>query len=308
MVASKDAIPVETFQELDKINANWVVVNPYAFSVDEKATQVIYNSERQWWGERPEGIKDAIQKAHAAGYKVMLKPHVWIRGGWVGNVDFENKEQLKEWQDSYSEYILLMANIAAEENVELFCIGTEYDLTVLSDANYWKNLIKTIKVNYKGSLTYASNWTHFDQLDIWSELDYIGIDAYFPLVDSKTPTVSELKEAWNGPKEKIKSIAEKYAKPILFTEFGYLSVDGCAHEHWKLESIRHELPTNEQAQANAYEALLETFLPEDWYKGCFLWKWYPNERANMGEGHLKKDYTPQGKLAEKVLFEVYGKH
>jgi hypothetical protein len=31
------------------------------------------------------------------------------------------------------------------------------------------------------------------KVPFWNELDYIGIDAYFPLSDAVTPTVAELK-------------------------------------------------------------------------------------------------------------------
>ena len=305
IVASPHPLSVDAFEPIQKICANWVVINPFAFSLSENSTKIIYDSPRQWWGERPEGVKDAIIKAKKAGMKVMLKPQIWIQGGWVGNVVFDKEEKWKEWESDYTDLLIEMAKISDETDVDLLCIGTEYDQTVIHNLSYWQGLIVNIRKEYKGNLTYAGNWTHFDQIEIWNDLDFIGINSYFPLSESVTPNVDELKIAWVGKKEQIKAVSVKYDKPVIFTEFGYLSVDGCAYEHWNLEPKRDQLKSNEQGQANAYQALLETFMPESWYSGCFLWKWYPNKKANMGEGSWSKDYTPQGKLAEQVFKQIF---
>jgi hypothetical protein len=60
---------------------------------------------------------------------------------------------------------------------------------------YWSQLIKKIKKIYF-KLTYAANWDDFDKVPFWNELDYIGIDAYFPLSNATTPSVLELNDAW----------------------------------------------------------------------------------------------------------------
>lgn len=101
----------------------------------------------------------------------------------------------------------------------------------------------------------------------------------------------------------MSSFASKLNKQILFTEFGYLSVDGCAGKTWELEQNINQLPVNEKAQATAYEALFEHFWKKDWWAGGFLWKWFPNDQGH--EGYFEKDYTPQGKLAEKKLRDWY---
>jgi hypothetical protein len=58
---------------------------------------------------------------------------------------------------------------------------------------YWSQLIKKIKKIYSGN--YAANWDDFDKVPFWNELDYIGIDAYFPLSDATTPSVLELNDS-----------------------------------------------------------------------------------------------------------------
>jgi len=83
-------------------------------------------------------------------------------------------------------------------------------------------------------------------------LDYIGIDAYFPVSSSKTPNIEDCKQGWKLHKEVIKDISINHSKPILFTEFGYRSVDYTGKEPWK--SDRSMTQVNLKAQTNATQA------------------------------------------------------
>ena len=52
-------------------------------------------------------------------------------------------------------------------------------------------------------------------------------------------------------------------------------------------------------QAMALEALLKEFMPQPWWQGGFVWKWFPDHPNAGGENHT--GFTPQNKLAEEVL-------
>ncbi|MEM7036088.1 MAG: hypothetical protein AAF570_03840, partial [Bacteroidota bacterium] len=43
-----------------QINAEWVAILPYAFSYPN-STRVVYDLDRQWWGERIEGMTAIIR-------------------------------------------------------------------------------------------------------------------------------------------------------------------------------------------------------------------------------------------------------
>ena len=58
--------------EMKKVNANWVAVIPYGYTIVGKP-QVFFDTQRQWWGEREEGVLESIRKAKAAKVKIMLK-------------------------------------------------------------------------------------------------------------------------------------------------------------------------------------------------------------------------------------------
>ena len=207
------------------------------------------------------------------------------------------------WKKTYSEFILEYAKLAQELKAELFCIGTELEKFIENRPEYWSNLIAEIKTVFKGKLTYAANWDEFKRTPFWDSLDYIGVDAYFPVSASKTPTVAECIDGWKTHKELMKSVSMKHNKSILFTEFGYRSVDFSGKEPWK--SDRNMTQVNLKAQDNTTRALFETFWNEDWIAGGFLWKWYHNHENSGGENNAR--FTPQNKPVETTIKTYYSK-
>ncbi len=303
MVAPPRPFDSDPMLEIEEVNAGWIALVPFGFSKSGE-TGVRFGSDRQWWGERVEGVEECIKKAHKAGVKVMVKPQVYMHNDWVGDMAFDTEKEWKEWENSYREYIITFAKVAADQSAEMFCIGTEYKLAAQRREAFWRSLIKEIRTFYKGELTYSSNWDGYESIPFWDDLDYIGLSAYFPLTDDKTPSVDDLIDKWQETKSILNKLSRREGKPILFTEYGYMSIDKCAWKAWEIEKERHKLPVNEQAQANALEALYTVFWKESWWAGGFMWKWFPNGMGH--EGYFDKDYTPQGKIATKTVAKWYG--
>lgn len=297
--APPNPFEVDPMIAIKAIGSNYVAVIPYGFT-KKGGSKVRYNeSSWQWWGERPEGVQKTIELAKEADVKVMLKPQIYIPGGWTGGLEFDNEKDWQEWEAGYRSYILFFAKMAQTLEVELFCVGTEFKMSIQKRENFWRDLIKEVKTIYKGKITYAANWDEYQLVKFWDELDYIGIDAYFPLTSDTLPKISTLKEKWKPIVGNIKYVSNQFSKPVLFTEYGYLSVDCCADKTWELEAKVKNCKINEQAQANALQALYEVFEKETFWAGGFLWKWYPKDG-----GHVEypgRDYTPQGKIAYDVV-------
>lgn len=285
------------------VGANWIAVVPYGFT--RLGTPAVHYGDHpgKWWGESREGVRESIQVAHAAGLKVMLKPQVYVPGSWPGGLDFATPADWEKWETDYEKYILPMALIAQETQAELFCVGTEFSISTTKRADFWHNLIRKVKNIYTGKLTYCATWSDYNNTPFWADVDYIGISAYFPLIQSATPAVTDLQKAWMPVRDSMRSYSAREKKPILFTEFGYLSVDSCGWQTWMLERGVEQRNINEQAQANCLEALFSTFQPEPWWAGGFLWKWFPNMEGH--EGYPERDYTPQGKIGERMLRKWY---
>ena len=303
-VAPPDPYAIDPMNAVQQIGANWIAVIPYGFTRINQP-YVGYNSDWQWWGERPEGIKETIALAKASNVKVILKPQVYVPRGWTGDLDFKSEEEWQSWERSYESFLISFVKMADSLEVEIFCVGTEFKRSIKKREQFWRSLIKKVREIYKGKLTYAANWDEYLDVPFWDALDYAGVNAYFPLTNSKTPNVPELKKAWQPYLKEIRRFYKKVNKPILFTEYGYLSVDGCAYNTWELEAKVKELEINQTAQANAFSALFETFWEEPYWSGGFLWKWFPNMHG--GEGYNERDYTPQGKTGEDVLQKWFEK-
>lgn len=291
-----------------------------------------YSGDMTWYGESTEAVLEGIMQARKMGLQVMLKPHLepginlsgWerpefdrkdstsranyfkSRNEFVKTIEFETRVQTRwrgdlmakddtGWQkiaEGYSQYILSYAVLADSMNVELFCIGTELKAMALEKPQYWRGLIQEVRKIYKGPITYAANWDSFDDISFWGDLDYIGVDAYFPLGDYQVPTVEETIEDWSVYKKQLKKFSEQTDKPVIFTEWGYESEEYAGKTPWGSEGT-----VNEEVQRNLYEGTFQTFWNEPWFQGVFVWRWSPANEFGRGT----YNFSPKGTPAEEVL-------
>ncbi|MDQ6761560.1 MAG: hypothetical protein M3015_02905, partial [Bacteroidota bacterium] len=258
-----------------------------------------FNHKGQWWGESDAGVIDCIQKAHEKKLSVMLKPHLWIgRGTYTGDFTLSSENEWRLWENSYRDYIVHYALIADTMNAEMFCLATELGAAIKVRPVFWSSLIDTLKQVYHGKLTYAANWDDYQNFPYWNKLDYIGIDAYFPLSKDKTPTVNSLMKGWSRYNDDLQKISAKNNRQILFTEYGYRNVDYTAAEPWK----ENEGDQNDEAQANAFNAFYQSFAGKKWFAGGYVWKWYVE---NYRQRKRDIDFTPQERPALKVIEKWY---
>ncbi len=299
-VATRSAMTDAMVQPLIDYNATHVAVHPYGFIRGLENPEVLHNSDRQWYGERVQGTRQSIKKFKQAGLKVMLKPQLWIgRGIYTGTIDLKNDEEWKILENSYEQFILSFAQVAQETNSDLFCIGTELESFVKARPAYWDQLIIKIKAIYKGPLTYAANWDSYPDVTFWKQMDFIGVDAYFPVSNEKTPQISQIKSGWEKWARDLQQISNRYEKKILFTEYGYVSADYAGKEPW--QNAGDERAVNEAAQYNLLKAQYELIWNQEWFAGGFLWK----HHAEPSRHGFEKRFTPQEKKAAQLVTDVY---
>jgi hypothetical protein len=227
-----------------------------------------------------------LQEIKKRGLKILFYPMFFMdvpmkpwRGHVKGNIsaihEFFNKE------DGYNNFILHYANLVAPF-VDAFIIGSELiGITSITDSrgNYpavdeFVKLAAKVRqiMGEKILLTYAADWSeyhhtaggyyHLDPLWSSKDIDFIGIDAYFPLTSANSSAISEeeIKKGWtsgegfkyiSGSAGVKNQIDPKYAwknlkywwenehinpdqkktnwvpksKKIWFTEFGFPSID-----------------------------------------------------------------------------------
>lgn len=286
------------------VRANYVTFIPFSYGKFGSSNLVYKDISWQWWGERREGIEASCRLAQEQGLKVMIKPQVWFDfGEFTGHFELSSDVAWQAFEKDYRAYIMEYAEVSEKYGLEMFCIGTELCKFVEQRPEFWQQLIKDVRRVYSGKLTYAANWDSYPRAGFWKQLDYIGVDAYFPISDSKTPGLNDLVKGWKPVEQKLKSFSEKNGAAILFTEWGYRSTDYCAYEPWDYSK---QSPYNPKAQANAYKAVFEALWEEDWFAGGFLWKWYPNHNKAGGEYNVK--FTPQNKPAEQMIKEYFEKY
>ncbi|MDD5633897.1 MAG: discoidin domain-containing protein [Candidatus Omnitrophica bacterium] len=259
---------------------------------DGTKSEVIYSNDKPN-GDTPTeaSVKHAIDVSHQIGMRVMVKPHVDPRTG-EARVNILPSDP---WFDSYRDFVLRYAKLAQDNNAEIFSIGTELEATTFDAwSARWDDIIGKVREVYKGTLTYSANWTEYKEVPFWDKLDLIGIDAYFPLSMNEKPTLEELVKAWSEKADEIeKWLIEKNLteKGVIFTEVGYPSSEGAAKQPWAAISNIE----SQEEQANCLEAMFQVLSTRPWFKGYYVWQYFPQDRwSPLG-------FTVKGKKAEEVI-------
>lgn len=301
-VAAATKISEENIEPVKRVSANYVSLMPFGFIENIASPNIVFNSERQWFGERLEGVEQYAAEFEKSKIKVMLKPQIWVwRGEYTGLITMDSEEKWKQLEESYSAFIMAYATLAEKLDVDIFCIGTELEKFVMNRPEYWKNLIVEIRKVYNGKLTYAANWDEYKRITFWNDLDYIGVDAYFPLADDKSPSKEALAKSWSSHKKELETMAQRFARQVLFTEYGYRSVYYTGKEPWSADKVEGSVDL--ESQKNALEVLYNQFWNEYWFAGGFLWKWFHDHDKVGGENNNR--FTPQNKPAEEVVKKYY---
>ncbi len=331
----------QMFSSMAQVGSNFVAVVPEA-TVYRQNLKVVYDFEGQWFGERKQATLEGIQLARQNGLKVMLKPHLtigWDLSDWESpEVDFQdslsrinyiqsqrafresqenriegtdywrgalmtkNDQDWRVFTEQYERYILDYARIADSLKVELFCIGTEMKRTALEKPEFWSDLIARVREVYSGPIVYAANWDSYDKISFWSELDYIGVDAYFSLSKLRDPDFAVLKSGWETYRHKLQRLARKHGKPIILTEWGYQNEDYVGAEPWDNNRFAEGNELNNGAQRDAYKSMFESIWEEPWMKGVFVWRWSAYKGISRAP-----NYSPRDKPAAEVLKDWFTK-
>ncbi|WP_229728591.1 glycoside hydrolase family 113 [Hymenobacter glacieicola] len=308
-----DSVSSLDLEPLVRAHVTWIAQTPFGWQAGAATPEIQLHTgvgHRGYWGESDRGLTLTSQRARQRGIRTLLKPHLWLRGGsgtWPGDVKMNSEVDWQRWFASYSVFMLHYARLAETSGMEALCIGTELQHSVGHEAE-WRALIAQVRAVYHGQLTYAANWNaEFEQVRFWDALDFIGIQAYFPLSATERPTKAALLKAWQEPLRRIAALQRKVKKPVVFTEIGYKTTPDAAIEPWSWPDRTAVLTTpDETTQATCYAAMFETFWPRKWFQGLFVWKWYPGlQPAGSARRHL--DFTPQHKPAERVMAAWFAK-
>ncbi len=286
------------YDRLDRLGANAVSVMPFAYQrrPDDPGLRFL---NRNPTSETDVGVLYAARRARAAGLKVLWKPHIWVsHDSWPGEIAMADEAAWRVWWDSYRRFVAHHALLAEWSGSELFSIGVELGKTLERHAE-WQELIDSVRWLYSGAVTYAGNWhSDYDRAPFWDRLDYIGVDAYFPLADAGDASPAALAAGARGVAERLRQAAERHRKPVIMTEVGYAARAGAwvePHTEGGTFSAEH--------QALAYRALFGALGRPPWLAGVFAWKAFSADRG--GDSGTRADFRFLGRPAEAVLRDYF---
>lgn len=269
---------VRTLDELKALGVNWVCIHPYAGIRGDGSVRV---PER--WYEGADWLTRPIEEAHARGMKVFIKPHLAYWGSpfsWRGEIAFETDAQWDRFFDGYELWITRVAEVC--KDADGFSVGTELDRTIHHD-EAWRRIIASVRDATDAPLTYSANWSDYERVGFWDDLDAIGVQAYFPLTDEEgLPEPQTLRRAWRRVADRLEAFAREHDRPIVLTELGYNRSSAAAIRPWESRSGG---PNAEETQRRCLDAALDELAGRERVVGAFLWKWFPGE--TRGENFLK---------------------
>ena len=309
-----DSVTTAELESLLKAHVNWIAQMPFGWQGGAAEPLIRVRPERQparggMWGESDAGLLHTARLARQHGISTLLKPHLWVRGRgtWPGDINMASAADWDQWFASYTSFMLRYAALAEAGRMDGLCIGTELlHATEPAHEKDWRKLIRQVRRVYHGPLTYAANWSvEYQQIRFWDALDYVGIQAYFPLSTAASPSLDTLLHGWQPHLKELAAWQRKIKKPIVFTEIGYKTTPDAAAKPGAWPDQAATAAPDEATQARCYEAMFRACWGQPWLKGMFIWKWYPG-LAPDGPVRRHADFTPQHKPAEAVLARWYG--
>ncbi|MHB1924748.1 MAG: glycoside hydrolase family 113 [Acidimicrobiales bacterium] len=259
-------------------------------------------------GTQSDASLDAeIRTARADGLAVSLTPVFYCsgcQGGWRGTME---PADATVFFAAYGAFIDHYATLAQRDGVSTFFVGSEMS-SLETDTSQWRTVISGARSRFHGTLAYEENWDVLGQARFLSDVDLIGVSAYFPLDDEASPDLTRLLGDWTSSQsssapgsnwaQELAGLAQSTGRPIVFGEAGYMSGDFAARQPF----LDFHGQADWQLQADLYQALLQTFSGRSWWKGVDWWEWFASSDAANDDSR-----SPAGKTAESLLKDWYAK-
>ncbi len=263
-----------------QVNPSWIGLNVPWFMANKNSTN-ISRYEGAGGTVNDARLLETIRKAKDLGFKV--KVHLIVDSldkVWRGQI---TPSDWNLWFASYrafvNYYAQLFGNIYARlcgDQVDMLCIGCEMKTATPFDSQ-WRRIIAEARSYYDGPLTYSANhdsdvslpnreWSY---ITWWDALDYAGIDGYFELTNSVSPTLDELIQAWQTYRSEIESWFDRIQIPLIFGEIGFKSRSG-----GNISVMYNSGIGDAEEQADCMKSFFCVFHRVLYrFKGLFWWNW-----------------------------------
>jgi hypothetical protein len=274
--------------DLKRLGAGAVAVVPFLWQPSPASPDIVRGDDM------PDAVlRAAIRDAHALGFAVMVKPHVWVPASWAGATAMAGEADWRRWFANYRRELERIARVAAEEKADALAIGTELAMT--TQRPEWLALIADARAVYSGTLLYvAHNADEAETVPFWDRLDAVGASLYPPLGADRDRGAR--RGAMRAEADRLDALARLSGKPVVVAEIGLRSAKGAAAKPWE----------SAEERAAAADPSLQAEVLADWLavldrptvRGVMIWRWLTDPDAG---GPADTDFTVQGKPAEQVL-------
>ncbi len=300
--AVKNSVDQNSFTEISDLNADAVSLRPRGVLIGGSDT-IEYDRNGFEWGEKSTGITAQIGFAKLNGLSVLIDP--WVEfppAESSAEYDAGDSTGWAKFEQSYLKYIVHFANIAENEGADVFCIGSDMENFVIQQDTFWTSLIDTVRKVFAGELTYGANYKNYDDIPFWSDLDYIGIQAYFFVSLSQTPQSLDVEQHWvSSLIPALSAYSSSQQRNVLFTQIGYRSIDYCGEQVLN-EDTTSTYTVNVNAQENCISGFLNALRNRSWFDGAFIRGW-TLDKKNKGAGD--DSYSPQAKSTYSSILSIY---
>jgi hypothetical protein len=293
-----------TLVESRAMGATWVAVTPFGRVADLSGSGVDLSFEAPFADNRV-AVARAIAMAHARGLRVLLVPHLWVESGeWRALIDPKTDDGWTRWAESYGRFVHAWAEVAEASRADMLSVGVELRSWVTGPrAPSFAAVIADVRRVYGGVLTYSANWDDVEDTVILGDVDVIGVNGFYPLADEAAAPAAKLREGGERVRAKVHALAERWQRPVLFTEIGYTTRPDPAVRPWEWPDAMSHVTVDEAAQAAAYRGLVGPLLEERDFAGFFVWRVYADPDDASQEAPW--GFSPRGKQAELVVRDAF---
>lgn len=292
----------EGFYEINNVLERLIGVTNHISLVTSYSMRTIYSKKIREDANTPTlgSLEFAIGKIKGiGGIKTMLKPHINVKKG-ARTLIYPSREFYRMY---FKDFIYPMAEFAQSNEVDQFCIGTELMLAATISPSAFERGIKGVRKRFGGDVTFASFDSTAALIDFWNELDFIGYNHYNQIIE-ENPSIDEIENDFSLVASQLETLAKKYSKKVLFTEYGCTSLDGGASmptTPQRRKMVKRRLDYEEQD--NYLKAFYNSYWKQPWCLGGDLWCIYNQEEVN--EETRTFDYYWLDKPVEVTITERY---
>ena len=229
------------------------------------------------YAENRAGVARMIAQAKERGLRVLLIPHLWVETeGWRGDIDPGSAEEWAAYQASYREFVLAWARDAQAFGADAFSIGVECKSWSGRFGGFWTGLIAEVRQVFDGALTYSANWDEVEDVLFWDQLDWIGVNAFYPLADARMARVTRLRGVRQNGARRTRRVRGRAGHADRARGDRLHDARDAAVEPWLWPDGMRDVIVDEREQARALAAIAEAAARRRDVLGFFVWRYYAN--------------------------------